>query len=150
MKSGDIFFAAKDEKGKWKKLEGLPESVNTQYDEGAAAFSSDGKTMYFTRCRWDATYPRLAEIYSSTRSDANWSAAQQCVISHDTLSSYAHPAPSPDGRYLYFVSDMAGGQGGLDIWRAQAIGDGFGLMENLGPDINTPGDEMFPTFRPNG
>lgn len=150
MKNGDIFFAAKDEKGKWKKLEGLPESVNTQYDEGACCFSPDGKTMYFTRCRWDANYPRFAEIYSSTRSDATWSAAQQCVLSHDTLSVYAHPAVSPDGQFLYFVSDMPGGQGGLDIWRSEITANGFGMIENLGPEVNSPGNEMFPTFRPNG
>ena len=150
MKYGDIFFAAKDEKGKWKKMESVGSGVNTQYDEGACCFSPNGSVMYFTRCRWDANYPRLAEIYKSARSDASWGEAQQCVLSHDTLTTYAHPAVSPDGLYLYFVSDMPGGQGGMDIWRAEILGEGFGLLENLGPEINTPGDEMFPTFRPNG
>ena len=150
MKSGDIFFTKKDEKGKWKKVESLPTAVNTLYDEGSCAFSPDGRTMYFTRCRWDATFPRLAEIYSSTRSDAAWSVAQICPVSRDTLTSFAHPAVSPDGKYLYFVSNMPGGQGGLDIWRSEMTSHGFGAMENLGPDVNTPGNEMFPTFRPNG
>ena len=150
MKSGDIFYSVKDLKGKWKKPEALPNSVNTKYDEGAPCFSPDGKTMYFTRCRWDANYPRLAEIYMSPRSDANWGEAQLCQLSSDTLSTYAHPAVSPDGLWLYFVSDMPGGQGGLDLWRAEITPNGFGLMENLGPEINTKGNEMFPTFRPNG
>lgn len=150
MKSGDIFFMQKDDKGKWKRYEAVSEAVNSKYDEGACAFTPDGKTMYFTRCRWDATYPRMAEIYVSQRSDASWGEPKLCELAHDTLSSYAHPAVSPDGGYLYFVSDMPGGKGGLDIWRAPITGGSFGPIENLGPDINTDGDEMFPTFRPNG
>ena len=150
MKSGDLFTAKKDQKGHWQKPEALPSPVNSQYDEGACAFSPDGKTMYFTRCRWDANYPRLAEIYSSSRSDASWSEPQLVQISHDTLTSYAHPAVSPDGRWLYFVSNMAGGQGGLDLWRAELTDYGIGTVENLGPEINTKGNEVFPTFRPNG
>lgn len=150
MKSGDIFYMQKDDKGKWKRYEQVSEAVNSKYDEGACAFSPDGKTMYFTRCRWDATYPRMAEIYASSRSDADWGEPKLCELAHDTLSSYAHPAVSPDGQFLYFVSDMPGGMGGLDIWRAPITGGSFGPVENLGPDINTDGDEMFPTFRPNG
>lgn len=150
MKSGDIFYLQKDDKGKWKRYEAVDESVNSKYDEGACSFSPDGKTMFFTRCRVDATYPRFAEIFVSSRNDAAWGEARACTISKDTLSSYAHPAVSPKGDYLYFVSDMPGGYGGLDIWRATLSGTTCGPVENLGPDINTDGDEMFPTFRPNG
>lgn len=150
MLSGDIFYMQKDDKGKWKRYEAVDETVNSKYDEGACAFTPDGKTMYFTRCRWDATYPRMAEIFSSQRSDAAWGEAKACQLSKDTLSSYAHPAVSPKGDYLYFVSDMPGGFGGLDLWRASITGGSFGPVENLGPDINTEADEMFPTFRPNG
>lgn len=150
MKNGDLFYTAKDEKGKWRPLDPLQGSVNTAYDEGAATISPDGQTMYFTYCSVDAEYPRYAEIYSSSRSDATWSKPQKVEISSDTLSSYAHPAVSPDGKWLYFVSDMPGGLGGLDIWRAQMDGHGIGAIENLGEPINTPGNEMFPTFRYNG
>lgn len=150
MKSGDIFYIQKDDKGKWKRYEAVDETVNSKYDEGACAFTPDGKTMFFTRCRTDAQYPRFAEIFASSRSDAAWGEAKACQLSKDTLSSYAHPAVSPKGDYLYFVSDMPGGYGGLDIWRATLNGMSFGPIENLGPDINTEGDEMFPTFRPNG
>ena len=66
------------------------------------------------------------------------------------MSTYAHPAISPDGEWLYFVSDMPGGMGGYDIWRVRITPSGLGGVENLGAPINTPGDEMFPTFRPNG
>ena len=58
-----------------------------------------------------------------------------------------HPAISPDGKYLYFVSDAVGGFGGKDLFRARVAGNDFGPMENLGPEINTPGDEMFPYVR---
>ncbi len=150
MKSGDIFYMQKDDKGKWKRYEAVEEAVNSKYDEGTCSFTPDGKTMFFTRCRVDATYPRFAEIYSSQRNDAAWGEAKQCVLSKDTLSSYAHPAVSPKGDYLYFVSDMPGGYGGLDLWRVSLSGLSFGPVENLGADINTDGDEMFPTFRPNG
>lgn len=150
MKNGDIFFAKKDEKGKWKIPEAV-EGVNTEFDEGACAFSADGQTMYLTVCRTDPQYPRMAEIWTSQRTDAKWAKPQQLKISADTLSSYAHPAPSPDGRWLYFVSDMPGGYGGLDLWRASISGGhGIGPVENLGPDINTAGNESFPTVRPGG
>ena len=87
---------------------------------------------------------------TSSRSDAAWGKPQVLELSKDTLSSFAHPAISPDGRWLYFVSDMPGGQGGLDIWRVRLTSAGLGGVENVGTPINTPGDEMFPTFRPNG
>lgn len=150
IKSGDIFMAKKDEEGKWLQPELIESEVNSEFDEGACAFSPDGKTMYFTRCTYDPDYPRYAQIFTSTRSDASWSTPQVLEITKDTLSSYAHPAVSPDGEWLYFVSDMPGGIGGLDIWRIKLTSNGLGGAENLGEPINSPGDEMFPTFRPNG
>ena len=151
VKNGDFFVCKKDEKGKWTKPEVITDAINSEEDEGACCFSPDGKTMYFTRCREDESYPRYAEIFKSTRSDASWSTPTACVLTKDSLSSYAHPAVSPDGQWLYFVSDMPGGEGGLDIWRVRITADdNFGGVENLGAPINTPGDEMFPTFRPNG
>lgn len=151
IKNGDFFVCKKDEKGKWTKPEVITDAINSEEDEGACCFTPDGKTMFFTRCREDESYPRYAEIFKSTRSDASWSTPTACVLTKDSLSSYAHPAVSPDGQWLYFVSDMPGGEGGLDIWRVRITADdNFGGVENLGAPINTPGDEMFPTFRPNG
>ena len=149
-KPSDIFVAYKDEKGKWQKPETIESDLNTELDEGACAFSPDGKTMYLTICRTDPSYPRFAQIATSSRSDASWGKANVLQISRDTLSLFAHPAVSPDGMWLYFVSDMPGGVGGKDIWRAQLTATGLGMVENLGEPINTPGNEMFPTFRPNG
>lgn len=149
-KSGDFFHSKKDDKGQWSQPEILEGEVNSEFDEGACCLSPDGKTMYITRCTHDPDYPRYAEIFTSQRSDASWSKPQKLTITRDTLSLYAHPAVSPDGKWLYFVSDMEGGLGGLDIWKI-AIGEhGLGGVENVGAPINSPGDEMFPTFRPNG
>lgn len=149
-KSGDIFMTKKNEKGDWEQPQIIESEINSEYDEGACCFTPDGKTMYLTRCTHDPSYPRYAAIYTSTRSDASWSKPTLLELTRDTLSSYAHPAVSPDGKWLYFVSDMPGGIGGLDIWRIAISEYGIGGVENLGEPINTPGDEMFPTFRPNG
>ena len=150
-KAADIFFSQKDDKGKWSKPQTIDSELNTDFDEGACAFTPDGRTMYLTQCKTDANYPRYATIVASSRSDAAWGKAAEVAISKDTLSSFAHPAVSPDGEWLYFVSDMPGGLGGLDIWRCRLYGNNeTGGAENLGAPINTPGDEMFPTFRPNG
>ena len=149
-KAGDIFYSEKDDKGKWSRPEAIATGLNTDYDEGACCFTPDGKEMYLTQCVTDPASPRFAQIVTSSRSDAAWGKVQKLEITQDTLSTYAHPAVSPDGEWLYFVSDMPGGMGGYDIWRVRITPSGLGGVENLGAPINTPGDEMFPTFRPNG
>ena len=149
-KNADIFFSQKDDKGKWQKPEVIDTELNSDGDEGACSFSPDGRTMYLTQCKTDPSYPRYANIATSNRSDAAWSKATELKLTRDTLSAYAHPAVSPDGQWLYFTSDMPGGMGGYDIWRVRLTTSGVGGVENLGALINTPGDEQFPTFRPNG
>ena len=150
-KAGDIFMAQKDEQGKWMKPFAIDSELNSAFDEGACAFTPDGKTMFLTQCKTDPNYPRYATIVTSNRSDATWSKPTEVQISKDTLTSFAHPAVSPDGEWLYFVSDMPGGQGAYDIWRCRLLRyNEVGAPENLGPIVNTPGDELFPTFRPNG
>lgn len=149
-KNGDIFFSQKDDKGKWSKPQRVESGLNSEYDEGACCFSSDEREMYLTQCSSDPSYPRYAKILKASRSDASWGKPSEVQLTRDTLSSYAHPAISPDGEWLYFCSDMPGGEGGLDIWRVRLTSSGLGGVENIGPPVNTAGDEMFPTFRPNG
>ena len=149
QKFADLFITKRNEKGKWQKSEKIEGDVNSEFEDGACAFSPDGKTMYFTRCTSDPEYPRYAAIYKSERSDASWGKPEQVIISKDTLSAYAHPAISPDGEWLYFTSNMSGGMGGLDIWRFY-IGKSKakeGIIENI-EAINTEGDEQFPAFGP--
>lgn len=149
-KNADIFMAQKDEQGRWQRPQVIDTELNSNADEGACCLSPDGRTMYLTSCLSDERYPRFATIVTSRRSDATWNKPQPLPITRDTLSLYAHPAVSPDGQWLYFVSDMPGGMGGKDLWRVRLTEAGMGGVENLGAPVNTPGDEMFPTFRPNG
>ena len=150
-KAADIFMSQKDDKGKWGKPQAIDSELNSDFEEGACCFSPDGRTMYLTLCKTDPNYPRYATIVASHRNDAVWGKPSEIVISKDSLYSYAHPAVSPDGEWLYFVSEMPGEQGGYDLWRCRLLGnDAVGALENLGTTVNTPGDEMFPTFRPNG
>ena len=150
-KNADIFMATKNEQGQWQRPVSIDTGLNSPDDEGACCLTPDGRTMYLTVCKTDQQYPRYATIAKAARSDAAWGKPQSLTISKDTLSLYAHPAVSPDGEWLYFVSDMVGGMGGLDLWRVRLTSRGdIGGVENLGAPINTPGNEEFPTFRPNG
>lgn len=146
LKNNDFFLSKKNEKGEWQAPDVLEEGLNTEFDEGSCSFSKDGSTMYYTFCSQEMDVPRTAQIYKSTRSGGKWSKGQRVEIFKDTLRMAAHPSVSPDGKYLYFVSDQ-GGIGGKDIWRVSLTGTNTGSPENLGPEINTPGDEMFPYVR---
>lgn len=146
MKRSDIFFSTKDEKGNWQRPEQAGGELNTAFDEGVMSFSPDGQTMYLTVARRALDRNTSVEIYTSQRSDATWSAPQKLEITADTISAFGHPAVSPDGTYLYFASDMPGGFGGKDIWRIN-LKDRVGSLENMGEQINTSGDEMFPYMR---
>lgn len=150
MKAADIFVSEKDDKGKWSKPEPVASGLNTAYDEGACCISADGKEMYLTQCTFEDAAPRYAKVMISNRADASWGKAKEFHLTRDTLSAFAHPAISPDSEWLYFVSDMPGGLGGLDIWRTRIMNGMAMGVENVGEPINTPGNEMFPTFRPNG
>ena len=143
----NLFLVKQDEKGAWLAPVELEDEVNTEYDEGTPSFSPDGNTMYYTYCAQDPEGPRTAEIYISTRSSAKWGKGTRATIVKDSVTALGHPSISPDGKYLYFVSDAVGGFGGKDIFRARVAGNDFGPMENLGEEINTPGDEMFPYVR---
>ena len=148
MKNTALFMAKKDEKGVWQKPELVNDPVASGFDEGTPSFSKDGNTMYYTYCPADAEDPRTSEIYISTRSSAVWGKGQRASIVKDSISMLAHPAVSPDGKYLYFVSESFGGFGGKDIYRVRMFSAiSFGAIENLGPEINTEGDEMFPYVR---
>lgn len=148
----DVWSLTRDESGKWASRPKLVEgSLNTTADEGTPSFSPDGNTMYYTASGGQEGTLAAPHIYASTRSDASWGKGTMLQIASDTISTIAHPAASPDGKWLYFCSDMPGGEGGLDIWRASLRSNtDIAFIENLGPSVNSAGDEMFPTFAPDG
>lgn len=145
VKNNDLFVSRKDENGKWMKPESAG-TVNTDFDEGTPSFTASGDVMYYTFSGQDPENPTTASIYRSTRAGGEWGKGTRVNLG-DTTKMFAHPAISPSGDFLYFVSDMEGGYGGKDIWRAQMFGDEASYIENLGPQINTAGDEVFPYVR---
>ncbi len=150
LPDNDFWMTTKDVSGKWIKPAYLDAPINSEFDEGACSMSGDGKALYFTRCitKSDSieTFSKV-EIFKSIRSGTEWSEPQKVTLHRDSTRLFAHPAISSDGRYLYFVSDLRGGYGGKDIWRCELGQNTVGAPENLGPLVNTPGDELFPCLR---
>ena len=139
------------QKQKWGKPKLLEENqlINTANDEGAATLSEKGDLMIFTRCRYDKSKDLGSELLAAKQSRGDWSEPVKLELVGDSLIA-AHPSLSADGTTLYFVSDRLGGYGGKDIWMSKGKGTTFEKPVNLGPEINTPGDEMFPYIRENG
>ena len=151
LPNNNLFISKKNVAGKWEKPYILDGEINTvDGDEGVCSFSSDGKVMYFTCARQVLDREVGVEIYSSNRAGGTWSTPQKIKIFSDSTVSVAHPAFSPDGQTLYFVSDAKNGKGGKDIWKATLVNGECKDIENMGDQINTPGDEMFPVMRANG
>lgn len=149
QRNNDIFIISKDLSNKWKDAE-VVENINTEFDEGTPSFTADGKTMYFTSARNEKGKSLGAAIFRSKRKGAEWGEAEVLTIITDSLAdtlTFAHPAISATGLELLFVSDMPGGYGGHDIWMVKQEGSAWGLPINLGPDVNTSGNEMFPYLR---
>jgi peptidoglycan-associated lipoprotein len=146
----DIFESRLDKKGKWSTP--LPvEVLNSEFEDGTPGFSANYKEIYFTRCEAGKRESKGCAIMYSRRTGTGWSEPENLGILADSLVA-AHPSISADGLTLYFVSDMAGGFGGKDIFMVtrENAGSVWSAPKNLGPDINTKGDELFPFIRENG
>ena len=152
MNFTDIYEARYDRKGKWKEPEKILDStVNCEFDDGNVSISSDGFTMYFTRCLQEPGKQLGCQIYTNTYRNGSWHSTQLVEIVPDSIS-IGQPAISPDGLTLYFSSRMKGGHGGADIWKVERASENgvWGRPINLGTSINTEGDEMFPYVRQDG
>ncbi|MBU0488105.1 MAG: OmpA family protein [Bacteroidetes bacterium] len=156
----DLFFATRDKKGKWSKPQPVGEPINSKFNEGGCCLNSKCNTLYFTRCEFERKQRTGCQIFFSTKKGIMWDEpilmdlATEDAKSDTTFQrmTFGHPAMSDDELTLYYASDMPGGQGGKDIWKAtrkKKRGD-FTNPTNLGPVINTPGDEMFPYVHDNG
>ncbi|WP_318344168.1 OmpA family protein [Flagellimonas baculiformis] len=140
--------------GRAVKLEG---EVNTRLHESTSVVSRDGMTMYFTRNNFmdgrkgkDEEGIIRLKIYSAENIDGVWANIMELPFNSDSYS-VAHPMLSPDGKRLYFVSDMPGSLGESDIFMTEIIGDGtYGPIVNLGKNINTMGRETFPFITKDG
>ncbi len=140
-----------------KNAELLEGDVNTKYHEGNVAITADGKRMYFDRNNYfEGKYAKDEEginqinLYYSEKIDGNWKGVFS-VPFNDSEYSTGHPALSPDGNTLYFVSDKPGGKGDSDIYKVSIDSKGaFGTPERLGDNINTEGKEVFPHIDSNG
>ncbi|MBW6498910.1 MAG: OmpA family protein [Bacteroidales bacterium] len=153
QKHTSLFVSYEDRAGSWSTPALLDEGpINTEYNEGAPATNISGTELFFTRCLRSPDVELGCRIFLSQRQGANWGEPREVNLTNDSLVTVGHPAISPDGLTLYFVSDMPGGMGGKDIWyaRRRAPGDEFGPPQNIGEPINTPGNEMFPYAHEDG
>jgi len=147
----DLYQVQKNVAGVWEKPKLVEGALFSDFDEGTPSFTQDGKTVYFTLCPVGDYRNFGGEIYCSTRSGGEWGAPTRIVLFSDSTITTAHPAINPAGDTLYFVSDRKeGGYGGKDIWFVAKTSGGWGLPQNLGPTINTAGDEMFPYVAADG
>lgn len=153
------FVPDKSDKTKVSKIKHLTAKggINKKFHEGPATFNADGNLMIFTRDRYNKTEElntnqvRVLELWWSEK-DANgeWGKAQPMSFNNKEYN-VGHGALTPDGRILYFVSDMPGGEGESDIYYSTRNGDGtWSSPTNAGQNINTEGKEMFPFYHDKG
>jgi outer membrane protein OmpA-like peptidoglycan-associated protein len=148
---GDDFWFTDRERVAWSKSLNYGGKVNTQRDEGAPYITSDGEWIYFVQCETEDGLGDC-DLYAA-RMDFNGKWQEVRNLGDRINSKYwdSQPYLSPDGEYLYFSSDRPGGEGGCDIWRSKRLRSGrWGTPQNLGPEVNTGGDEKAPTLAPNG
>ena len=129
-------------------------AINSQWHDGPATLSADGKTMYFAsesfkerefiKDKKNKLRQGQVYIYQATRDGDGWGNIKEVSFNNRDYST-SNPSLSSDGRMLYFSSNMPGSLGGNDIWRVALADDGsFGTPENLGSKVNTAGNESFP------
>jgi len=153
----DLFEADLDSLGVLSNVRPLPGEINTPYHESGAAFSHDGKTVYFTRNNYtngkkkrDKEKTVRLKLYKATKKEDNsWSDVEELPFNNDAYS-IGHPTLNADGKKLYFSSDMPGSMGMSDIYYVEINEDGtYGYPVNLGPLLNTEAREVFPYINEN-
>jgi len=152
MKFTDLFYARKDRKGDWNNpiLIDQDETVNTEANEGVSDFNNRFTNLYFTRCWSEEQKKNGCAIFKANRiGGSTWGDPAMIEITKDSSEVNGHPAVSSDEKLIIFSSDRMGGMGGKDLWKImkKSKGGGFTRPINLGPVINTSGDEMFPSLR---
>ncbi len=119
---------------------------NTKYNSGSICFTADSNTVYFTRNINNSNAVFQLEIWTANKVNGKWDNFTKLEFNNNK-ASYTHPAISPTGNKLYFVSDQEGGFGGMDLYFVEKIeGAKWGRPVNAGKVVNTSGNELFPTF----
>ena len=151
MNFSDIYRTKVDKKGKWSEPVVLEGGVNTEASEGASCLNKRKNTMYFTVCGVENKGVMGCSLFWVKKQGTKWGEAKMIPLAADTFT-VGHPAISNDDKMLVFASNMPGGQGGKDLWYTQYNKKRIARTKptNLGPEINTAGDEMFPFIRENG
>lgn len=147
-----IFEVYQNRAMEWEEVKPLNDTINSKFDDGSPSFSADYTSMYFTRCRTVKNVYLGCQIYEGKRQPGEYfSSVEYVPIVADSLS-VGQPSISKDGKTLYFASDMPGGIGGRDIWKVEreSAGGSWGEPINMGPTINTVGNELYPNARDNG
>lgn len=147
----DLWKTKVDRKGKWSTPVLIEGAVNSEYNDGAATFDKKFSSMYFTRCPVLRTPQNPCQIYTSKKKGKGWDDPKLLPLAPDSFT-VGHPTVSTDNMQLFFISDMDGGYGGKDVW-----GSNYDKKKkewqtpvNLGPEVNTSGDEMFPFIHVDG
>ncbi len=136
----------------WSSVTPLSEMINTKDHEGVLCFDSRMKTMYFTRCVNEKNMKLGCMIYSTRKMGQDWAQPEVVLTAPDSLSSVGHPSLSPNDELLFIAGDLPGTKGGKDIWvttydrRKKA----WNTPKNLGPKVNTDGDEVYPFAHDDG
>lgn len=143
------FYISKRVDGVWQK--GVPISeINTRDNEGAQSISADGRFLVFTACSRKNGYGSC-DLYFSEVRDGRWTPAANIGAPINSRGWESQPSISADGKALYFASERAGGQGGIDIWVSKRKSDGkWGKPTNLGDAINTSDNDQSPFIHPDG
>ena len=151
MNFADLYMTKVDKKGKWSEPVVLTGAVNTPASEGSSCLNKKRNTMYFTSCPVEAKGVKGCNLMWSKKQGTKWSEPEIIPITEDTFK-VGHPAISLDDKMLVFASNMPGGQGGKDLWYItyNKKMKEWSKPTNLGAEINTAGDEMFPYIRQNG
>ncbi len=150
QKFSDLYISYKDAGGKYGAPTPFSEKINSPFNEGAACFSKDFTECYFTRCGSLLTTNDYCHIFYSYRNGDEWSDPAEILIFSDSCN-VSQPFLSADGKELYVSSDVDGGYGGKDLYVLTKNSDGaWSNAQNLGPNINTSGDEVFPQISADG
>ncbi len=146
----NIYASQTTGKNKWTKAEPLNKDINTPYNEGVASFDNNNRILYFTQCNGPKGKESSCRIYETQNEGNTWSAPKEVMIPNPDSAILGHPSITADGNRIYFVSDLAGGVGGKDIWYSDKQGTSWSTPVNAGPKVNTIGDEEFPFIHPSG